>query len=264
MAAPAAKRQRTHPNYELLYHGGVPGRGEHVRLAFEAAGVAYKDLGNVKSRNKEVYQVCDPKSLGVDGNPPVFAPPILRVPGAGKDDKALVISQTANILLYLGPELDLVGDDDSDKFHVHQLALTALDWNNEVHDTHHPISTGDYYEDQKPEALRKTKAFREERIPKFLGYFQRVLEGNKEHGKGKYLVGSKLTYADTTLWQVLNGLRYAFPKEMEARIKEYSLVFNDFYPEVEEQNGIKEYLASDRRQPYDMGIFRYYPELDRQ
>lgn len=120
-----------------------------------------------------------------------------------------------------------------------------------------------YYEDQKDEALKKAKDFRETRIPKFLGFFERVLKGNEE-GEGKFLVGSKLSYADTTLWHVLSGLQFAFPKELEARKKDCPLLFETFYPSVQEQSGLKEYLASDRRKPFSMGVYRHYPELDRQ
>lgn len=142
--------------------------------------------------------------------------------------------------------------------------LTALDLNNEAHDTHHPIASQLYYEDQKEEALKKAKDFREARIPKFFGYFERVLKGNEEKGQGKYLVGDKLSYADTTVWHVLNGLKFAFPKELEAREKDYPLLFGTFYPSVQKHGRLEEYLASDRRKPYSMGIFRHYPELDRQ
>lgn len=91
-----------------------------------------------------------------------------------------------------------------DKWHVNELALTALDLSNETHDTHHPIAGIKYYEEQKEEALKRATDFRENRIPKFFGYFERVLKGN-ESGEGRYLVGGKLTYADTTLWHVLDG-----------------------------------------------------------
>lgn len=123
---------------------------------------------------------------------------------------------------------------------------------------------GKYYEDQKEEALKKAVDFREARIPKFFSFFERVLKGNEVKGKGRYLVGEKLSYADTTLWNVLSGLLFAFPKEMEARKGEYKLLFGTFYDGVKEASGIKEYLASDRRKSFGMGVFRHYPELDRQ
>lgn len=271
MAQQPAKKQRTHPTYELLYHPGIPGRGEFVRLAFEVAGVPYTDIANEEKDGgyATVKELCMTKEPSCDGtNPPIFSPPALRVPGAGKNGKAMVISQTPNILAYLGERLGLVPSegedgDEAGKFYVNQLALTALDLNNEIHDTHHPIAVMEYYESQQNEALKKAKDVRDNRIPKFLSYFERQLQWNKEVGKGKYLVGDKVSYADTTVWQVLDGTCYAFPKEMEARKKEFSELFQ-FYESLKEEKGMKEYLSSERRLPYSMGVFRHYPELDRQ
>jgi glutathione S-transferase len=211
-----------------------------------------------------MLSLTSPESTGVDNNPPVFAPPALRIPSEGKDSTPLIIYQTPSILSYLGDKLGLAGSDDAEKAWVLSHTLTALDLNNEAHDTHHPVAVAKYYEDQKDEALKKAQDFREARVPKFLGFFERVLKGNEEEGKGKYLVGGKLSYADTTLWHVLSGLEFAFPKEIEARKKDYPLLFETFYPGVKDQSGIKEYLASERRKPFSMGIFRHYPELDRQ
>jgi len=258
--------QSTQPRFIILYHPRIPGRAEYVRLALEAAGEPYIDIANEsKSGAKEVYSRIAQNSTGdEDGNPPQFAPPMLKIQGAGKNGKALVISQTANILLYLGSELGLAGEDNVDKFHVNQLALTVFDFTNEIHDSHHPLAPHLYYEDQKEEALKKAKNFREIRLPKYLGFFERVLKGNAERGHGKYMVGSKLTYADTSAWQVIDGLRFAFPQELKVREKDYPLIFTKFYPGIKEEKGIKEYLASGRRIPYSNGVFRYYPELDRQ
>ena len=118
--------------------------------------------------------------------------------------------------------------------------------------------------EQKEEALKKATDFRETRIPKFLSYFERTLQGNKSQGKGRYLVGDKLTYADTTLWQIIDGLKFAFPKEMEARSKDYPIIFETFYPGLKGEKWLKDYLESGKRKPYSMGVFRHYPELDRQ
>lgn len=265
MSDPAAKKQRTQPQYELLYHPGIPGRGEYIRLAFEAAGVSYSDPANEKeSGYSEVLKTCDPKSTGdADGNPPVFAPPALRVPGAGRKGGTLVIYQTPNILGYIGSKIGLCPEDEAGQYHVQQLALTALDLSNEAHDTHHPIAVGAYYEEQKDESLKKARDFRENRIPKFFSYFERCLKGNREKGQGKYLVDDELSYADTTLWQVVDGLSFAFPKEIEARRKDFPLIFDTFYPSLKEEKGIKEYLSSERRLEYSSGLFRRYPELDR-
>lgn len=267
MAQQPAKKQRTQPTYELLYHPGIPGRGEFIRLAFEVAGVPYTDIANEDKNGGygTVQKICMGKGTSSDGtNPPVFSPPALRVPGAGKDGSAVVISQTPNILFYVGEKIGLVPEgDEAGKFHVNQIALTALDLNDEIHDTHHPIAVALYYEDQKEESLKKAKDVRENRIPKFFSYFERQLQWNKQAGKGKYLVGDKISYADTTVWQVLDGICFAFPKEMEVRKKEFSELFQ-FYESLKEEKGMKEYLASERRLPYSMGVFRNYPELDRQ
>jgi len=154
MSAPEAKRQRTEPEYELLYHPGIPGRGEFVRLLFEAAGVPYKDPANEDPPNDSgangyalVQAASSPESTGdEDGNPPAFAPPALRHYGAGKNGKALLIHQTPNIMLYLGGKLGLAGSDEAEKYWVNQVALTALDLSNEIHDSHHPLAVMKYYE----------------------------------------------------------------------------------------------------------------------
>lgn len=267
MSEPASKRARTSPTYELLYHPGIPGRAEHIRLLLEASSTPYTDVSNEsKSGYGTVQKICMNGELeSADGNPPVFSPPALRVVGEGKDGASLVMSQTPNILAYLGERTGMDGGADA-KWHVAQLALTALDLNNEVHDTHHPVAVMKYYEEQKDEALLKAQDVRENRFPKYFSYFQRTLRANKERGggEGRYLVGSRLTYADTTIWQVLDGLFFAFPKEMEVRKGEFEELLGVFYEGVKEEKGIKEYLASERRLKYSMGIFRHYPELDRQ
>lgn len=144
---PSTKKQRTQPPYELLYHPGVPGRGEHIRLVLEASNTPYTDVGNEsKSSSSRVYKTCVNNSTeSSDGNPPVFSPPALRVLGAGRGGEALVISQTPNILAYLGEKVGMAGEEgvEGSKWHVAQVALTALDLNNEVHDTHHPVRTLD-------------------------------------------------------------------------------------------------------------------------
>lgn len=152
-----------------------------------------------------MYTLCAPDSLGSAGNPPPFAPPMLKVSGAGKQGKDLLISQTPNILFYLGEKLGLAGADEAEKFHIQGLALTALDLSNETHDTHHPVAVMKYYDEQKDEALKRSADFRENRVPKFFGYFERVLKGNQQEGGGRYLVGGRLSYADTTVWHVLDG-----------------------------------------------------------
>lgn len=263
MTPPAAKRQRTSPSsqpYELYYWPGMPGRGEHVRLAFEEAGVPYKDVCNeTKDGIKLLLEKISDKNTGDGSNPPAFAPPILC-------HGDLTISQTPNILLYLGPQLGLVPSRDQDPngiFQVNALTLTALDGlSNEAHDTHHPIATNLYYEDQKEEAKRKATDYIQNRLPKFLGYFERVLQSEASKG-GEWLYGGQLTYADLVLFQTVDGVLFAFPKAMGELRKsgKYDGVFA-LVERVRERENIKEYLASERRQPYNMGIYRHYPELD--
>ncbi|KAK9385272.1 hypothetical protein V1515DRAFT_540279 [Lipomyces mesembrius] len=251
------KKQRTEPKYELLYHPEIPGRGEYIRLVFEATGIPYTDVSN---QEKNGYQKV--LNLITEANPPAFAPPALLVHGGDYHGKPLVISQTSNILLYLGPKLGLVPEgDEIAKYHVNGLAMTALDFCNEAHDVHHPIDIEQYYEQQKEEAMKKGKAFTKRRIPKFFGYFETVLKANKE-GNGMYLVGKSLTYADTTLWQVLEGIEFAFPKTVAKISKTYPLLSSNFRQNIREHKRLKEYLSSDRRLPFSMGIFRHYPELD--
>lgn len=237
-------------------------------ISLEAAGVPYTDIANEKKDGySEVQAAISPTATSVSSNPPFLAPPLLRVPGAGPDDAPLVISQTPNILNYLGPRVGLqpsATDDEPAHYTIAGLVLTALDLSNETHDAHHPVGISLYYEDQKPESLRKATEFRKLRIPKYLGYFERVLKGNEAKGKGKFLVGDALTTADTTVWQVVDGLKFAFPKELKAREEEFPLLLGGLYEAVKADAGIAAYLKSERRLPYSQGLFRHYPELDRQ
>ena len=264
MSAPAPKRQRTSsppsdPIYELFYWPGIPGRGEHVRLCFEESGTPYKDVCNVEENGiQQLYALNSEKSIGDTINPPVAAPPALRYGD-------LIVSQTPNIVLYLGPKLGLAGpeDDKNAIYHVNQLSLTALDGlSNEPHDTHHPIATGWNYEEQKDEAKRKAKDYIANRLPKFLGYFEQVLNGPASKG-GDWLYGGQLTFADLVFWQCLDGVTFAFPKALK-HLREsgrYDKTFK-LYERVKARDNISKYLASNRRKKYSMGIYRYYPELD--
>jgi glutathione S-transferase len=257
----AAKRQKSSKDvpYELIYWPGIPGRGEHIRLAFEEAGAEYIDSAHEKDGIKKVMAAIGAKSTGDELNPPTCAPPILK-------HGDLIINQTPNILLYLGPRLGLVPSADEDEdaiYKINALTLTALDGlSNEPHDCHHPVATGKYYEDQKEEAKTKSEDYIANRLPKFLGYFERVLKGKASKG-GKYLHGGKLSYADLVLFQCLDGVKFAFPNAMARLEKEgkYKHVFT-LHESVKERPNIKAYLASERRQEYSMGIYRHYPELD--
>ncbi|KAI1618838.1 glutathione S-transferase [Exophiala viscosa] len=260
----ASKRQK--PNdadktFQLIYWPSIPGRGEHIRLAFEATGTPYTDVSNKTDAgvNAVLSQISD-KNSGDEHNPPPLAPPVLK---HGDD---VTISQTPNILLYLGPKLGLVPDVNEDPvglYHVNALTLTALDGlSNEPHDVHHPIASSAYYEDQKPEAAKKAEDYRNVRLPKFLEYFERVLAGPASQG-GEYLYGGKLSYADLVLFQTLDGLSFAFPKRV-GKLRgsgKYEKVFA-LYERVKGLDKVKAYLESDRRLEYSMGIYRHYPELD--
>lgn len=261
----SSKRQKTSTDsdmpYRLVYWPGIPGRGEHIRLAFEATGTPYVDVSNGTSAGVgAVMSQISEKNLGDEHNPPPFAPPILQ---HGDD---ITISQTPNILAYLGPKLGLVpniADDPVGLYRVSALALTALDGlSNEPHDVHHPIASGAYYEDQKPEALKKAADYREVRLPKFLAYFERVLSGAASGG-GEYLYGGQLTYADLVLFQTLDGVTFAFPKCVKKLNEsgDYSKVFA-LYERVKGLEKVQDYLGSERRLKYSMGIYRHYPELD--
>jgi len=235
--------------YELYYWPTIQGRGEFVRLALEEAGADYVDVARRKGKAgmQAMMKIIDDER---SGHPP-FAPPFLK---AGK----LIIAQTANILFYLGPRLHLSPRDEAGRLWAHQLQLTITDLVVEIHDTHHPIAGGLYYDQQKPAAARRSKEFWRHRVPKFLGYFERVLENNG----GQYPVGRRLTYVDLSIFQNIEGLRYAFPKHMKRFEKKIPRLVA-LHGRVAQRPRIKAYLASERRIPFnEWGIFRHYKELD--
>jgi glutathione S-transferase len=138
--------------------------------------------------------------------------------------------------------------------------LTIADLVDEAHDTHHPIASSLYYEDQRPEAERRTGDFLQSRVPKYLGYFEKVLGRNK--ARGGYLIGARLSYPDLSLFQVVTGLRYAFPRTMTRLEPKYPRVAA-LHDAVAGRPRIAGYLASNRRITFNQeGIFRHYPELD--
>jgi glutathione S-transferase len=236
--------------YQLYYRPGLPGRGEFVRLALEEAGADYVDVARDDDEGGIEALLA---FLGNTKNPmPPFAPPFLK---AGK----LVIAQTANILMYLGRKHRLAPANDAGRLFANQLQLTVTDFVKEVHDTHHPLASSLYYEDQKPEARRYTEIFLKERVPKYMGYFENVLSRAK--GK-KYLIGGKLTYPDLSMFQLVEGLRYAFPDAIRRAERRYPLIVA-LHDRVAERPRIKKYRASNRCIAFnESGIFRYYPELD--
>ena len=238
--------------YELYYWPEIQGRGEFVRLALEEAGAAYVDVARRPARTGGVPALLRLMDGARVAHPP-FAPPYLR---AGK----LLIGQTANILLFLGARHGLAPKTEARKLWAHQLQLTVADLVVETHDTHHPIASSLYYEDQKPEARRRAADFRRARLPKFLSYFETVLARNP--AGPRYLVGARLTYPDLSLFQVVEGLRYAFPNAMRRLERKLPRVIA-LHDRVARRPRIAAYLASPRRLPFnESGIFRRYPELD--
>jgi glutathione S-transferase len=233
--------------YQLFYWPEIQGRGEFVRLALEDAGADYDDVARGKGGMQRMLAMMK----GTRDKRPPFAPPFLK---AGK----LVIAQVAEILFYLGPRLKLAPRDEAGRLWLHQLQLTVTDFVKEIHDTHHPVGSGLYYEDQKPEAKRFAGNFLEERMPKYLGYFDKVL---KKSG-GRYVLGRSFSYVDLSLFQLVEGLRYAFPHAMRRAGREAPRVV-EVRDRVAERAGVKAYLASPRRIAFnESGIFRHYPELD--
>ena len=252
--------------YMLYYWPGIQGRGEFVRLALEAAGAAYGDValgGEGGTAGGDVQGVAAMAHYLEDASVtrPPFACPLLV-------DGRQVIGQTAAILLHLGPRLALVGKSEADRLWTHQIQLTIADMVVEAHDTHHPIGGGLYYEDQRAEALRRAADFRSARLPKFLQWFEAVLARNPRNaerlaaGKALHLVGARLSYADLSLFQLIEGLLYAFPKATRRQLRRVPHVVA-LHAQVARHKRVAAYLASERRLAFnEEGIFRRYPELD--
>ncbi|MHB8815376.1 MAG: glutathione S-transferase [Steroidobacteraceae bacterium] len=238
--------------YELYYWPTIQGRGEFVRLALEEAGSEYVDVARERGRGFGVPRLMSFLAGRERGELP-FAPPFLK---AGRR----VVAQTANILLFLGDRHGLAPRQENGRLWTHQLQLTIADLVREAHDTHHPIAASLYFEDQRGEARRRAKDFLANRLPKYLGYFEHVLTRNAR-GRG-WLVGARLTYADLSMFQVLAGLEYAFPRTM-ARVPHRYRRLTALRRAVEQRPRIAAYLQSDRRLPFnEEGIFRHYPELE--
>ena len=236
--------------YELYYWPGIQGRGEFVRLALEAAGADYRDVARLAGRGNGVDAML--RLMDGDGRAP-YAPPFLK---AG----SLVIAQAANILQYLGPRLGLCPKGEAGRLWAHQLQLTVTDFVSEIHDSHHPIAAALYYEQQKRESRDRTQHFLGERLPKYLGYFERTIENNP--GGRDHVLGRSMSYVDLSMFQLVAGLRYAFPKSMARRKRYYSRLMA-LHDKVAANSNVAAYLASERRIPFNEdGVFRHYPELD--
>lgn len=237
--------------YHLYYWPTLQGRGEFVRLALEEAGADYIDVTRRSGRGMGVAAMM--KLMQGPANHPAFAPPFLRVDGE-------LIAHTANILDWLGPRLKLAPANAQARRWTHQLQLSVTDFLVEVHDTHHPIASSLYYDEQKRESRRRARIFIDERIPKYLDYFERVLGSNPQGDK--HMVGRALTYVDLSMFQLLEGLRYAFPRAMAARAEDWPRLIA-LHDAVAARPRIAAYLKSKRRISFNrQGIFRHYPELD--
>jgi glutathione S-transferase len=235
--------------YELYYWPGIQGRGEFVRLALEAAGAPYVDVARERGGMASMTKILDGKGVALAP----FAPPFLR-------DGDVIVSHVANILLYLGPKLGLAPRPRALVPFAHGLQLTITDFVAEIHDTHHPISGELYYEDQKKPAKARAAAFLDNRLPKFLGYFENTLTRNP--AGPRHAVGRTLTTVDLSLFQLCEGLGYAFPRAMAKFSTQYPALAA-LGESVRARPAIASYLASPRRLPFNQsGIFRHYPELD--
>jgi glutathione S-transferase len=239
--------------YRLHYWPSIQGRGEFVRLALEHAGLDYIDVAREPPERGGGEHALLASLATADAAHPVFAPPYL-------DTGKLVVGQTANILLYLGRHHALAPSDEAGSSFTHQLQLTIADFIAEVHDTHHPLGVTLYYEEQRAEASRRAAEFRERRLPKFLSYFERVIECSRS--ANGFAIADETTYADLSLFQTMAGLRYAFPKLMHREsVRDPRLCA--LHDRIARSPRIAAYLASNRRIAFnEEGIFRHYVELD--
>ncbi|MBO0904605.1 glutathione S-transferase family protein [Jiella sonneratiae] len=239
--------------YDLYYWPSIPGRGEYVRLVLEAAGLAYRDMARLPASKGGGIEAMFAFMKGEKGAHRPFAPPFL-VSGD------IVVSQTAVIAAFLGERHGLAPEGEADRLFARSIAVTTADFVAEAHDTHHPVGSGLYYDEQKAEAARRAEGFRAERMPKFLGWYEALLTANP--AASGWLVGKAPSYADLGLFQTVAGLRYAFPRRMQSLAGSYPRV-EALCARLAEEPRIAAYLASDRRLAFNEdGIFRRYLELD--
>jgi glutathione S-transferase len=239
--------------YELHYWPSIQGRGEFVRLALEAAGAPYIDVARGSEESGQGVSAMQRVMQDTRLTHPPFAPPFLK-------DGDMLIGQTAAILHYLAPQLKLVARSEQARVWTQQIQLTIADMVTEAHDTHHPVAAGLHYEEQQPEALRRAREFCRTRLPKFLQWFESIVVRNP--AGSRHLVGGKLSYADLSLFQLVEGLRYAFPKAAQSALAQTPNVVQ-LHDRIAALPKVAAYLRSERRIPFnEQGIFRRYPELD--
>ena len=239
--------------YEFFYWPEIQGRGEFVRLALEDAGAAYIDVARGAESEGRGVPAMLALMHGEGASHIPFAPPFLR-------DGDVIVSHTAAILLYLGGRIGLAPADEDGRLWTHQIQLTITDIVKEAYNSHHPIDEDQWFHEQKDAAIARAAVFRRDRMPKFLGWFERILEANPA-GAG-HLVGGAVTYADLSLFQLVEGLRFAFPRACERELAKLPRV-TALHQAVAERPRLKAYLTSERRVPFnETGIFRRYPELD--
>ncbi len=240
--------------YELYYHASIQGRGEFVRLALEEGGASYTDIGRQLAEQGGGQQAVLAMMGDAGGDRPPFAPPILK-------DGDYLVSHTANILMYVGNHIGLAPADEQQRHWLHGLQLTITDFIKDVHDTHHPLSNALFYEEQKDEAAAANEKFHELRVPKYFGYFEIVIARNSS--ASGWLVGDALSYGDTSIYHLVEGMNYAWPKRWASVAGNYPGMCQ-IRNRVAARPNIQSYLASERRIPFNTnGVFRHYPELDR-
>ena len=240
--------------YKLYYWPMIQGRGEVIRLSFEEAGVEYIDVARNNQGQEDNQNAIIDILQNTNLMSPPFAPPFLI-------DGDIMIAQAAAILQYLAPKIGLIGESQEEQIFAHQIQLTVSDFLTEVHDTHHPIASELYYEDQIDESKKRSANFIKLRIPKYLDYFEKIIANNKSNSG--WLIGNSLTYPDLSLFQIIEGLHYAFPKAFANIAGNYTNTIT-LRDAVAARPNIASYLKSNRRIEFNtMGVFRYYPELDK-
>ncbi|MCP9223786.1 glutathione S-transferase [Erythrobacter sp. LQ02-29] len=239
--------------YDLWYWPSIQGRGEFVRLYLAALGVAWRDRARTGDA-QDLMEDMEAREQSDDFAP--YAPPYLVVREG--DDAGFAIAQVAHILAFLTDRHDRGTGDLKTDLHLIQLQLTITDIVAEVHNVHHPVSGGLYYDDQKDAAKRAAEGFRQERVTKYFDHFETAL-GKRN---GPYMLGEAWSHVDTSLFQLVEGLRYAFPQRMAAIESDYPRIVacRDAVAKIE---GVTRYLDSEERIAFNEdGIFRHYPELD--